>query len=390
MKAYVVGGAVRDSLLGLPAHDRDWVVVGATPEEMVAAGYTPVGRDFPVFLHPVTREEHALARTERKSSPGYHGFVFHAAPDVTLEQDLARRDLTINAVARDPDSDVLIDPFGGVGDIRAGVLRHVSDAFAEDPVRLLRLARFAARWPQFTVAPDTRALLRQLVDSGEIDALVPERVWQEVSRGLQEASPSRMLDVLRDAGALARVAPALDAWLSDAPRRDALMRVLDAAPREPLALRFACLCHGLDNVDGSGTAAGQPQLLALCERWRVDGDSRALAMIVAREWSSLPQATAWRADACLALLERSDALRRPARLALALSAWECLAVVLPVAERDTVHRHCQQLRAALGAAQQVGTDALPAAVRNAGDGLAIGRALREARLHAIDRVLAGA
>lgn len=190
MRLFVVGGAVRDRLLGLPASDRDWVAVGATPEQMLAAGYRAVGRDFPVFLHPHTGEEVALARTERKSAPGYHGFVFHADPDVTLEDDLRRRDLTINAMAEDEHGEV-IDPHGGRRDLAAGVLRHVSEAFAEDPVRLLRLARFAARFHTFTVAPETEALMRRLVDDGEVDALVPERVWQELSRGLMEARPSR-------------------------------------------------------------------------------------------------------------------------------------------------------------------------------------------------------
>ena len=180
MKAYVVGGAVRDQLMGVPSNDRDWVVVGATPEQMVAAGFTPVGRDFPVFLHPQTHEEYALARTERKSGAGYHGFVFHTAPDVTLEQDLARRDLTINAMALDPDTGALVDPFGGAADVRAGVLRHVSDAFAEDPVRLLRVARFAARWPRFAVADTTHALMRRLVQTGEVDALVAEHEMGEL------------------------------------------------------------------------------------------------------------------------------------------------------------------------------------------------------------------
>src|SRR5512146_1493727 len=209
MQRYVVGGAVRDALLGRAVSDRDWVVVGATPEQMVAAGYRPVGRDFPVFLHPQTKEEHALARAERKSAAGYHGFVFHAAPDVSLEQDLARRDLTINAIAQ-ADDGTLIDPFGGARDLAARVLRHVSDAFAEDPVRILRLARFAARFPDFTVAPETMALMRAMVDAGEVDALVAERVWQELARGLMEARPSRLLEVLRECGALARLLPEVE------------------------------------------------------------------------------------------------------------------------------------------------------------------------------------
>ena len=200
-RLYVVGGAVRDALLGLAAADRDWVAVGARPDELLAQGFRAVGKDFPVFIHPITGEEVALARTERKTAPGYHGFAFHAAPDVTLEQDLARRDLTINAIAQAEDG-TLIDPFDGQRDLHARVLRHVSDAFVEDPVRLLRLARLAARFVDFSVAPETMTLLRQMVDAGEVDALVPERVWQELARGLMSAQPSRMFTLLRDCGCL--------------------------------------------------------------------------------------------------------------------------------------------------------------------------------------------
>ena len=216
MNIYAVGGAIRDELLGVPVQDRDYVVVGATPEQMVAQGYRPVGKDFPVFLHPDTHEEYALARTERKTAAGYHGFQFFYAPDVTLEEDLARRDLTINAMAREvrPDGELtgpVIDPFNGQADLRARVFRHVSDAFLEDPVRILRVARFAARFADFTVAPETLTLMQKMVAAGEVDALVPERVWQEVSRGLMEKKPSRMFEVLRSCGALARVLPEIDA-----------------------------------------------------------------------------------------------------------------------------------------------------------------------------------
>jgi len=216
MKTYVVGGAVRDALLGLAVQDHDHVVVGATPQQMIGKGFTPVGKDFPVFLHPLTHEEYALARTERKTAPGYKGFHFHAAPDVTLEQDLVRRDLTINAMAQDEDGRI-IDPFGGQRDLQQRVFRHVSAAFAEDPVRILRVARFAARFTDFSVAPETNALMRHMVDAGEVDALVPERVWQELARGLMEARPSRMFAVLRGCGALARILPELDA-LWDGPQ----------------------------------------------------------------------------------------------------------------------------------------------------------------------------
>jgi tRNA nucleotidyltransferase (CCA-adding enzyme) len=206
VQIYCVGGAVRDELLGLKVQDRDWVVVGATPDDMLAQGYTPVGKDFPVFLHPRTHEEYALARTERKTAPGYKGFVFHADAGVKLEQDLARRDLTVNAIAK-ADDGTLIDPYGGRRDLAAKVLRHVSPAFAEDPVRILRVARFAARFPDFAVAPETVELMRAMVANGEVDALVAERVWQELARGLMEAQPSRMFETLRACGALAKILP---------------------------------------------------------------------------------------------------------------------------------------------------------------------------------------
>jgi len=379
MKAYVVGGAVRDQLMGAPSNDRDWVVVGATPAEMVAAGFTPVGRDFPVFLHPRTREEYALARTERKSRAGYHGFVFHAEPDVTLEQDLARRDLTINAMALDPDSGALIDPFDGAADLRAGRLRHVSEAFAEDPVRLLRVARFAARWPRFHVAADTQALLRRLVDDGEVDALVAERSWQELSRGLVEAAPSRMFDVLRDCGALARLAPALDAWCAaDGARCGALMHALDASPASPLALRFACLCHGLPAA----------QIRAWCERWRVDAESRELALLVAREWPLLRGTAELTPAEALALLERCDAWRRPERTQVGLSALQALGPMLDQAGAAQLQRHRERLVRALQAGRAVSVATLPQEVRAAADGPALGRALREARRAAIAQALA--
>ena len=253
MQIYMVGGAVRDRLLGLPVSDRDWVVVGATPEQMLAQGFVPVGRDFPVFLHPKTHEEYALARTERNSAPGYRGFVVHAAPDVTLEEDLARRDLTINAIAASTDwakTGVVVDPYGGQRDLQARVLRHVTDAFREDPVRILRVARFAARFTDFTVAPETLALMRAMVQDGEADHLVPERVWQELARGLMEAQPSRMFEVLRACGALAVLLPEVERLWGVPQRADHhpeidtgvhLMLVLDMAARlqAPLAVRYA-------------------------------------------------------------------------------------------------------------------------------------------------------
>ena len=263
MQIYMVGGAVRDRLLGRPVNDRDWVVVGATPEQMVAQGFTPVGRDFPVFLHPGSHEEYALARTERKSGRGYRGFVVQAAPSVTLEEDLARRDLTINAIAASADwtgAGAVFDPYNGVRDLHARVLRHVTDAFREDPVRILRVARFAARFSDFTIAPETLALMREMVADGEVDHLVPERVWQEVARGLMEERPARMFEVLRQCGALAVLLPELDRLWGVPQRADYhpevdtgvhAMLVLDMAARlqAPLPVRFACLCHDF----GKGT-----------------------------------------------------------------------------------------------------------------------------------------
>ncbi len=342
LKLYVVGGAVRDALLGLPHTDRDWVAVGATPEELLTLGYKPVGKDFPVFLHPHTGEEVALARTERKTAPGYRGFAIHAAPGVTLEDDLLRRDLTINAIAQAEDG-TLIDPHGGERDLAARVLRHVSDAFVEDPVRLLRVARLAARFPEFTLAPETAALLRHMVDEGEVDHLVPERVWQELARGLMAQRPSRMFDVLRGCGALARLLPEVNR-LWGVPQPPAhhpevdtglhLMLVLDEAAREdaPLAVRWACLCHDL----GKGTtprdqwprhigheSRSAKMAAALAERLRVPNDCRELADVVAREHGHVHASDALSAAALVRLFERCDALRRPERFAQVLQACAC-------------------------------------------------------------------
>ncbi|HYR24358.1 MAG TPA: multifunctional CCA addition/repair protein, partial [Aquabacterium sp.] len=306
MQIYLVGGAVRDRLLGLTGSDRDWVVVGSTPEAMVTAGYRPVGKDFPVFLHPQTGEEYALARTERKSGHGYHGFQIYASPEVTLDEDLVRRDLTINAMAEDANGQV-IDPHGGQRDLAARVLRHVSPAFAEDPVRILRLARFAARFHDFSVADETLALMRQMVDDGEVDHLVAERVWQELARGLMEARPSRMFEVLRACGALTRLLPEVDR-LWGIPQRPEhhpeidtgvhLMLVLDMAARlqTPLSVRYACLGHDL----GKGTTPADilPRhlghegrsvslLKGVNERLRVPTDCRELADVVAREHGNI-------------------------------------------------------------------------------------------------------
>lgn len=309
MKIYTVGGAVRDEMLGLPVQDRDYVVVGATPEEMVKNGYRPVGRDFPVFLHPQTHEEYALARTERKTAPGYHGFTFHAAPEVTLEEDLQRRDLTINAMARD-EAGRLIDPHHGAEDLGQGLLRHVSPAFAEDPVRILRVARFAARFG-FSVAPETQALMQQMVEAGEADALVAERVWQEFAKGLLEESPSTMFAVLRDCGALARVLPQLDA-LYDEGRADEALRALDAAAGQGASLdvRFAALARVLE-----------PEAVeALCAKTRAPAGCRDLAVLAARHANALADAASLDADALLGLLEAADAWRRPERFAALVQA----------------------------------------------------------------------
>ncbi len=341
MQVYCVGGAIRDELLGLVVKDRDWVVVGATPEQMLAEGFKPVGRDFPVFLHPRTREEYALARTERKTAPGYAGFVFHTSPDVTLEEDLARRDLTINAIARSAD-EALIDPHGGQRDLAARVLRHVSAAFAEDPVRILRLARFSARFTDFSVAPETLELMRQMVANGEVDALVAERVWQELARGLMEEQPSRMFETLRACGALARLLPEVDRLWGVPQRADYhpeidtgvhVMMVIDMAARLDLSLpaRFAALTHDLGK--GETPADILPRhighelksavlLEPLCERLRVPTDCRDVARLVARFHGDMGRIAELRPETKLKLLERCDALRRPARFEEVLGACE--------------------------------------------------------------------
>jgi tRNA nucleotidyltransferase (CCA-adding enzyme) len=402
MHSYIVGGAVRDRLLGLPVQDRDWVVVGATPDEMRRLGYVAVGADFPVFLHPETKEEVALARTERKTAPGYHGFDFHASPEVTLEEDLQRRDLTINAIAEDADGN-LIDPWGGRRDLAARVLRHVSPAFAEDPVRILRVARFAARFTDFAIAPETLALMRAMVDGGEADALVAERVWRELSRGLMEARPSRMFDVLRDCGALARVLPEVDRLFGVPQRADYhpevdtgvhLMMVLDMAARldAPLAVRYACLGHDL----GKGTTPGEmlPKHIgheqrsvalvrALSERLRVDNACRALAELTAREHGNVHRSGEFGAAALVRLLERCDALRRPDRFDELLLACECDARGRLGLE-DTPYAPRERLREALRRVQAVDATAVAAlAVERGKTGPAIGQAIHDARVAAL-------
>ncbi len=363
MKVYSVGGSVRDELLGLPVQDRDHVVVGANPDEMVKRGFRPVGADFPVFLHPETHEEYALARTERKTAPGYRGFAFHAAPDVTLEDDLKRRDLTINAMARAEDG-TLVDPHGGEKDLRAGVLRHVSEAFAEDPVRILRVARFAARFG-FAVAPETMALMRRMVRSGEADALVPERVWQELSRGLMEKGPSRMIAVLRECAALARILPELDRSFShpDAPER--LAERLDCAASRGygLAVRFALLVLDVRLEDA----------LSLCERVNAPNDCRELARLAICEREEVVREDL-DAESTLSLLERADAFRRPDRLDRLLELAAC------DAHGDSARDHAprENLRSALKAAREVDAGSIARS-----DPQDIGAAVRRARLVAI-------
>jgi tRNA nucleotidyltransferase (CCA-adding enzyme) len=408
MKLYVVGGAVRDALLGLPPSDRDWVAVGGTPEQLLAAGYRPVGRDFPVFLHPQTGEEVALARTERKSGRGYHGFSFHAAPEVTLEQDLARRDLTINAMARD-EHGRLVDPYGGEADLRARVLRHVSAAFVEDPVRLLRVARFAARWPDFGIASETMALMRRMVAEGEVDHLVPERVWQELARGLMEDHPARLLEVLRDTGALARLLPEIDR-LWGVPQRAEhhpevdtgthLMLVLQVAARlgAPLPVRWACLCHDLGK--GSTPAGQWPRhhghegrsarlAQVLGERLRVPVDCRELADVVAREHGNVHRSGTLSTAAVLRLLERCDALRRPQRFEALLLACEC-----DMRGRTGFEHREYPPRPRLWAALQavLAADTAAASRQALAEGLkgpAIGQRVHAARLAALDQALGG-
>ncbi len=416
MQIYMVGGAVRDALLGLPVQDRDWVVVGATPEELVAQGFIPVGRDFPVFLHPQTREEYALARTERNTARGYRGFVVHAEPDVTLEQDLARRDLTINSIAAparqerataifEPDFEALIDPYGGQQDLLRKVLRHVTEAFREDPVRILRLARFAARFPDFSVAPETLALMQDMVVDGEVDALVPERVWQELARGLMEAKPSRLFEVLRKCGALQKLLPEV-ARLWGVPQRANyhpevdtgihLMLVLDMAAQlqAPLTVRFACLGHDL----GKGTTptdmlprhigheeSSARLLKGVCERFRVPTDCREMADVVAREHGNIHRSGDFSAVAVVRLLERCDAFRKPRRFADILLACECDARGRLGFEHSPYPQR-QRLLEALAAAQSVATDQVAANAQAAGQsGKQIGEWIHQARVAAVSR-----
>jgi len=401
VKIYRVGGSVRDELLGLPVQDHDYVVVGSNAGEMERLGFRPVGKDFPVFLHPQTKEEYALARTERKTARGYKGFAIYAAPDVTLEQDLARRDLTINAIAQDEHGN-LIDPYGGARDLKAGVLRHVSPAFAEDPVRILRVARFAARFA-FEMAPETLELMRTMVSSGEVDHLVPERAWQEMSRGLMEQRPSLMIEALRVCGALARVLPEVDALFGvpqppeHHPEVDTglhMLLVVDytAARSFPLAVRFAALVHDL----GKGAtpreqwprhigheSRGVDLIQRVCERLRVPTDCRELAVLAARYHGDIHLGEQLKASTIVKLLEKADAFRRPDRFELLLDACASDFHGRPGFEARP-YAPAARLRAALEAARAVDAGVI---AHEQDDPKKIATAVHEARVHAVKRAL---
>jgi tRNA nucleotidyltransferase (CCA-adding enzyme) len=416
-EVFLVGGAVRDALMGKPVKDRDWCVVGSSPQAMIDAGFLPVGKDFPVFLHPQTKEEYALARTERKTAKGYHGFAFHTAPDVTIEQDLARRDLTINSIAlcadsiradgqfdiKNPAPGSLIDPFNGQQDIRDQLLRHTSPAFAEDPVRILRVARFAARYAGFSVAKPTMDLMRRMVAAGEADALVAERVWQELAKGLMEEKPSRMFQVLRQANALQVLLPEVER-LWGVPQRAEyhpeidtgvhLMMVLDMAAQlnAPLTVRVACLMHDL----GKGTTPAHvlPRhigheersvrlLLPVSERLRVPTDCKELATLVAREHGNIHRSQELNAAATLRLLERCDAIRKPQRFAEVLQACECDARGR-LGKENEPYPQAKRLQTALNAALAVSTaEIAEAAIAQGKKAEQIGQAIAAERVRAI-------
>ena len=393
---------MRDRLLGRPVADQDYVVVGATPEQMEQLGYRPVGRDFPVFLHPQTHEEYALARTERKTARGYKGFEIYAAPEVTLEQDLARRDLTINAIARD-DSGSIIDPHHGVADLKAGILRHVSPAFVEDPVRVLRVARFASRFG-FTIAPETLELMREMVRNGEVDHLVPERVWQELSRGLMEDKPSRVLLALRDCGALQRILPEVDALFGvpqpaqPHPEVDTGLHILlvvdyAAAQNYPLTVRFAALTHDLGKAatpkEHWPTHHGHEHksvdlVERLCERLRVPGECRDLAVLAARYHGDVHRAHELRPLTVLKLLSAADVYRKPDRFEELLAACSCDYRGRSGLETRP-YPQADLLRAVAAAARAV--DAGGIAQRVNGDPGRIRAAIEAARLEAVSRTL---
>ncbi len=397
-KIYCVGGAVRDRLLGLPVVDRDWVVVGATVEEMLEQGFMPVGKDFPVFLHPKTHEEYALARTERKMAAGYKGFAVHASPGVTLEEDLLRRDFTINAMAEDENGN-LIDPYRGVNDLQAGILRHVSPAFKEDPVRILRGARFAARFG-FSIAPETELLMREMVENGEVDALVPERVWQELARGLMEKKPSRFFETLKGCGALRKVLPEVDA-LFGVPQPEKYhpeidcgihtMLVVDDAARcnHPLEVRFAALTHDLGKATTPKEVLprhighemrGVDLVNAMSARIRASGDCRDLALLAARYHGDIHRAMELRADTIARLFQSTDAWRRPQRFEQLLQACASDARGRWGHEQDDYPQAAYLLRM-LAAAREVDAGEI---ARSCRDGGTIADAVQKARISAIE------
>ncbi len=404
MKIYLVGGAVRDKLLGLPVQDRDYVVVGSTPDEMVAKGFKPVGADFPVFLHPETKEEYALARTERKSGHGYKGFKVYAAPDVTLEDDLRRRDITINAMAEDEQGQ-LIDPFKGAEDLRNGVLRHVSSAFAEDPVRILRVARFAARFAKwgFHVAHGTNKLMREMVESGEVDHLVPERVWQELERVLTADRPSRFFETLRGCGALARLFPEIDALFGvpqpekHHPEIDTgvhVMLVLDAAAKlsTDTSVRFAALVHDLGK--GNTPKAQWPRHIGheergvklvknFCQRFRVPNEHRDLAVLTARFHAHCHRIAELRPATVIETLEALDGFRRPERVNQFVLACEA-DFRGRFGNEDKPYPQAELFRRVFEAARAVDAAAIAA---QGGKGPDIGARVREARIAAVKAVL---
>ena len=403
LTVYCVGGAVRDKLLGLPVQDHDWVVVGSTPEQMVARGFKPVGSDFPVFLHPETHEEYALARTERKVAQGYKGFSVYAAPEVTLEQDLLRRDFTINAIAQDA-AGKLIDPYGGQADLKAGVLRHVSAAFAEDPVRILRAARFVARFG-FAIAPETLALMRAMVDNGEVDALVAERVWQELARGLMEKYPSRFFTTLRECGALKKILPEVDALFGVPqpahyhPEIDCgihtLLVVDDTAKHgRVLEVRFAALTHDLGKANTPedtlprhiGHEARSVDLLkVMSERLRVPSECRDLGLLVAKHHGNVHRAKELRADTIVKLFDSCDLWRKPERFSQILQACESDAHGRTGHEQDAYPQSAYLLLCAQ-AARAVNAGEI---ARACPDKNLIADKVREARIVAVEEIIKG-
>lgn len=402
MEVFLVGGSVRDELLGLPVKDRDYVIVGSNPEEMVQSGFRPVGKDFPVFLHPVTHEQYALARTERKVSRGYKGFEVYASPEVTLQEDLARRDLTINAIAKDQ-AGKIIDPFNGIADLEAGILRHISPAFVEDPVRILRVARFAARFG-FHIASETMELMKEMVQIGEVDALVPERLWQEIARGLMEKRPSQMFYALKTCKALSRVLPEVDVLFGvpqpaqHHPEIDTgvhVMIAIDYAAQNDysLAVRFATLTHDL----GKGTTPPNewPRhvghetrsvalVKALCERIRVPKEERDLALIVARYHGDVHRAEELRPATIADILQATDAYRKPDRFEAFLQACACDFHGRP-GYAEKLYIQSIRLNKAFDAARSVDAGAIAANLKQKNIDLAdlpeiINRSIREARI----------